>query len=413
VKGPPLPWARWLPASREGKTGFIDRDGRWMIAPQYDCAWRFPEGEDRALVATGDGVGYIEPSGRVVIPPAPYAGRDSFSEGRALFFQYEEGHPLVSGFVDTDGRVVTRMQVEDLGRVHHGLATFTVLHPESKRWWLREPDRATGFVDRDGDVVIPPRFRAAESFGDEGLAAACEEQCGFIDARGRWAIAPEYDMVKPFEFGVALVTRHGKSGFVTTSGFATIPLQFDQLSPFSDGLAWAVLGAESGQIDRTGHFVPALLDSERLLSHGRYSDGLIGTMFPTPRGFREGYVDRDGTVIIPPRLMGMGARFRDGLAPAYDDPQQGYAPLPEPMKEPRLPPLQCGYIDHHGRWIVPPHYGWCGELHDGVAEAEVDHPNGEGWDETTTSMPPSAPVVDYVDASGRVLGRRECSKRWR
>ena len=85
-----------------------------MIAPQYDCAWRFPEGEDRALVATGDGVGYIEPSGRVVIPPAPYAGRDSFSEGRALFFQYEEGHPLVSGFVDTDGRVVTRMQVEEL-----------------------------------------------------------------------------------------------------------------------------------------------------------------------------------------------------------------------------------------------------------------------------------------------------------
>ena len=49
-----------------GKYGFIDGSGRVRIGPQFDGALPFTEG--LAAVRLGDKWGFIDPSGKVVVP---------------------------------------------------------------------------------------------------------------------------------------------------------------------------------------------------------------------------------------------------------------------------------------------------------------------------------------------------------
>ena len=54
-------------AREETGYGYVDRENRWVIAPQYTWADDFKEG--RAVVETADGMGVIDRKGEVVIEP--------------------------------------------------------------------------------------------------------------------------------------------------------------------------------------------------------------------------------------------------------------------------------------------------------------------------------------------------------
>lgn len=56
----------------DGKYGFIDRTGKMVIPPKFDCAYGFDRG--RALVSfgeseSGDNSGIIDRTGRFIVPP--------------------------------------------------------------------------------------------------------------------------------------------------------------------------------------------------------------------------------------------------------------------------------------------------------------------------------------------------------
>jgi WG containing repeat len=127
------------------RTGFIDRDGRMAIAPQYDwdpnCSWRFSEG--LRPVAQGGKWGYIDRRGAWVITPQ-FDEAWGFSEGLAAVKRGE-----LWGFVDRGGKLVIppRYFRVDNGFVD-GLAYVTVRQPKS---WNKELfDFSEGFIDRQG-----------------------------------------------------------------------------------------------------------------------------------------------------------------------------------------------------------------------------------------------------------------------
>jgi len=331
-----------------------------MIPPQFDCAWPFPKGEDRAMVAVGEQIAFIDPTGAVVFR-SRYIAMDPFSEGRAVFVDltdHQAHGDWTWGFLDRSGREVTRAHVDRLGPLLHGLAVFAV---------RREGGNVSGYVDADGGVVIPPRFRTAYNFDERGLAAVCEERCGFIDVRGAWALPPRFDWTMPFEDGIARVGRNGGDAFIDQAG-VELPPTDERIAgrPYSEGV-----------------------EPRRDLAAGF---GLVG------------YVDRQGTIVIPPRFFEAG-HFHDGIAPAAEplEPSSLESGEARPHAWPKW-----GYIDRKGDWVVPPRYGLCLDVHDHVGRAWRDFPEGEA----TSRSPPDAPVADYIDPSGGVIGRLECAKRW-
>lgn len=124
-----------------------------------------------------------------------------------------------------------------------------------------------GFIDGEGNVVIPPKYEVAEDFS-EGLALVAEygwgRAYGFINTRGEVVIPPleGITVLGAFHEGLCVVEVDGKSGYIDKTGAMAIAPQFDAAYDFKHGVALVSSNAESddhwGFIDNTGMVIVPL-----------------------------------------------------------------------------------------------------------------------------------------------------------
>ena len=109
-----------------------------------------------------------------------------------------------------------------------------------------------GYIDETGKFVIPLKFDEAHAFR-EGLAGArIGDQFGFIDKTGAFVIQPRFDHVEHFSEGIAAVLLDGRWGYINQQGDYVAEPQFTRVWPFTDGMAPVVGKGRSGYIDNTG-----------------------------------------------------------------------------------------------------------------------------------------------------------------
>ncbi len=244
------------PVARGEKHGYIDKTGRLVIPFIFDAAEDFSEG--LAAVEVKDRWGYIDKTGKFVIPPR-FRLAFPFVSGRALVVvrQYPTGtytmHKL--GYIDSSGKVAIQLKEALDSRSLH------VIHQElffADGLVSVEQNNKFGFMDKTGKPVIPARYDDAGPFS-EGLAAVkIGGQYGYIDRSGKMVIPPRFKEAASFAEGLAAVTLNGsQGGFIDTSGKLVIKEEeFEGGGGFSEGLA-AVKGKNHkyGFIDKTGNFV--------------------------------------------------------------------------------------------------------------------------------------------------------------
>jgi hypothetical protein len=200
-----------------GKRGFVDKYFQFVIQPQFDFAFEFSEG--RGEVTIGHKSGFIDHAGKVVVP-----------------LKYDMVWPFQDG----------------LARVRNDIPNGTVSTMEGEQWAYRYQ---YGFVDREGNEVIPLQFEEAGYFS-EGYAMVVPANFklfGIIDKLGRFVHVPAFEDGGEFHDGLARACLHGKCGYVDTSGTWVIPPSFISARDFWHGLAsvnWTE--GEFGYIDRTG-----------------------------------------------------------------------------------------------------------------------------------------------------------------
>ncbi len=146
--------AREPPSEDQGPLwGYIDREGEFVIAPQFDKAHPFSDGL-AAVQRTDHVYGYIDARGEFVPEIEVISGSTPpFTEGVAPAL---DDHDKV-GFVDKQGNWVIPPRFDFAGSFSEGLASVEV-------------DGLYGYIDHSGSFVIPPRFLRAFWFS-EGLAA--------------------------------------------------------------------------------------------------------------------------------------------------------------------------------------------------------------------------------------------------
>ncbi|MBX9667097.1 MAG: WG repeat-containing protein [Candidatus Obscuribacterales bacterium] len=92
-----------------------------------------------------------------------------------------------------------------------------------------------GFINPNGEVVVPFRYDEAKSFS-EGLAAVkVGSKWGFLDKKGRIVIEPKFDSVDFFREGLAAVRVKQQFGFIDMRGNFVVKPQFDCALHFSCG----------------------------------------------------------------------------------------------------------------------------------------------------------------------------------
>lgn len=120
--------------SIDGKWGLINKAGEIVVAPQFDMMYDPSSG--RVTVWRGDRGGFIDMSGKVVIP-CKYRFVRPFSEGLTpARREYRSG----VGYIDMDGRGVIPAKFEKGLDFDGGLA------------WV-ETDKTVGYCDTEGKMV--------------------------------------------------------------------------------------------------------------------------------------------------------------------------------------------------------------------------------------------------------------------
>jgi WG containing repeat len=236
--------------------GFVDKSGRFVIAPRFREAKDFSEGS--APVRFGEKWGYVGKKGELVIL-ARFDDADGFSEGLALVRLGER-----YAFINRKGEVEIRPSADEAGDFREGLAWVAFAKPEDpvgtegvRPSFGRLPRRKSkaGYIDKSGRVVIEAQFDGACDFS-EGLA--CVEvggKMGYIDLKGRIVIAPQFEIAQDFSEGLAVVTKDGYYGYTDKEGRVVIEPQFTWAGQFSGGLAHVMVGDKMGYVDQHGSYV--------------------------------------------------------------------------------------------------------------------------------------------------------------
>ena len=144
------------------QTGFIDTSGQWYISAQFQSAGNFVDGLAWAMWQQDDSAaehgftikgGYIDKEGVYVIPPEYDFGWD-FSEGYAtVWVRSEDKQHKIWKVIDKEGNVVLdNLSYRNVGALDDGLIP------------IQDEDMGWGFMNIKGEVIIPPQYAGINHF---------------------------------------------------------------------------------------------------------------------------------------------------------------------------------------------------------------------------------------------------------
>lgn len=301
---------------KDYKYGYIDFNGNEVIPCQYDYAQTFHEG--RAVVGMGQELskqkyGYIDTEGKP-ITPIQYSSMNSFKNGYALVRLNDR-----SFYIDRDGNEADSLTAVRAQRNSDAPRQFShrIHTGEYYPNGIEKTRYEVGFVDKDGNVLVPLGKYSYTMPFSEGLAAvgfasnddieSGEGSLGFINEKGEMVIETRFDWhnaysiddyyfdFRPglFHEGLAPVFKDNKMGYIDKNGKTVIPFNFEYGYPFSEGLA-AVMYANMrkwGFIDHEGKEV------------FRYNFDKVGDfkhgIAPVEWNYKLGFINKEGEIIIP------------------------------------------------------------------------------------------------------------------
>ncbi len=167
--------------------GMLDLHGKEVVPAEFAELAHFRQG---LAAATKEGAlyGYIDKTGKWVIAPAFTAAHSFTPDGTAWAKgKGSDGTPLY-GRIDKSGKWVVQPKFAEIS----GTAA-------------KLPGGAWGYVDKAGAWTIEPQFQEADFFSN-GYAVASKDGklFGLIDEKGKWLVEPKYIQAYSFtNMGVA------------------------------------------------------------------------------------------------------------------------------------------------------------------------------------------------------------------
>ncbi|WP_022821644.1 WG repeat-containing protein [Hymenobacter norwichensis] len=329
---------------RDGRIGYLDRQGREAIGPRYADVYGEKFAGDLAATAEREfswGVvqvlddslrrGVIDTTGRVVVP---------FRRWLAL------SEPDGAGFMRAQGRTAAGDTLTQFFRPD-GRPAFRATFTAATDFWqgraVVRRGRFYGLINRRGQLVVPCRYEAlyfpeprTNLFDAEPEPIAVQNSlCEFVSSYSSFE-RPELVDTLYMQFW-----HQGKSGFVERRrGRQIVPPRYHVVEGFRNGFAWVRRDTQDYLLDRRGREITAahpdsyFWDWQR--SNGRQTHFLLTT--ESRQGFSDTWMLTDtlGRVLIPPQSRGLFPRevTGGGLVIVYTD-------------------AEWGLMGAGGQWVLP------------------------------------------------------------
>ena len=190
-----------------------------------------------------------------------------------------------------------------------------------------------GFVDKDLNWRIPPRFTDCKNFAEGVAAVKIDDAWGFIDRNGKVVIGPRFQSASIFSEGlceVSISTDKGiKSGFIDHSGNFEIAPKFERLYAHLEKKA----NLENGELVSDG--LEVTMDGRPLIEYLPAFSVFKSGIAPVSVRGRIGFIDHSGKFVIEPKYV-YASSFSEGLAIVSNDAKQKF-----------------GFIDNKGKVAIP------------------------------------------------------------
>ena len=220
----------------DGRSGFVDLEGRFVVNPYLNDARSFREDVAR-VKTTGWRWGLMGRDGDIVVEPE-WGGLSDFSGGRARF--ENDG---AYGFIDATGAEVIPAVYDDARDFRGGRAAVR----QGQRWF---------YIDAsDTRLMGSTTFISAGDFGDGLAPVRTENLWEYVDESGARRIDPQFEEARAFVDGRAAVKLDGRWTFIDPDGRQLAAPSYDEVDDFDGGLARVVTDEKTGYIDRDGKAV--------------------------------------------------------------------------------------------------------------------------------------------------------------
>ncbi len=257
------------------------------------------------------------------------------------------------GYIDASGRIVIPPQFDQA--FTHFIGRYTVAS--------RPGEYLKGYIDRSGNWHIEPKYAVAYPFREGAAVVATENGWGLINEQDEFIVEPIHDRTQGFENGVAaigtetLTSRLHRRGADVGSTFDWI--YFDRTGrviPEGEALRLRTengaacshptlrpkqIGGRYGIVNESGEvIVKPTFDCIREFAHG---------LAPAQSNGKWGYIDKSGSYVIQPRFDSARAFEHDEKVAIV-------------KKDGKF-----GMIDVAGSWVVQPTVDWGGEIAHGLS----------------------------------------------
>lgn len=293
-----------LSVKKDGKYGFVDQTGKVVIPTIYDFSNQSFSG---GLAAVGTGKdysnakwGFVNKSGQLVVPMI-YDSVSWFSEGLSVVEQNGK-----CGYIDQTGKVVIPLVYDYASWFNEGVAVV-----DTGTW----PNAKCGLIDTTGRLVLPMEYDYLYDFGGEALTAYKDGKLGFIDRTGK-VVVPFFSSENLIEADtghcvvsegrIALYDSNDKTYYIDLTG-KTVGGTYDFGREFSDGLAYVAQNGKSGFIDTNGNIafyldVPAGYEVWVSSMYGPWfvnGTAIVATGTDDYSDELWGVVDKQGNMVLP------------------------------------------------------------------------------------------------------------------
>lgn len=278
----------------------IDLNGKELTTREFDKPGYFFEG--MASFKENDRMGFVDSTGKIRIAPA-YLGASYFSEGLVCVMPYDAESEKY-GFINKDGDVVIPYQYKQAGftSFQNGLARVKI-------------GGKAALINQKGEVEVQTNFSTVSGFS-EGLLMVAQGKSfndfGYADFHGNFVIKGPYYSVKPFEKGVAVVSKSSnEQGLIDITGKVIIPLEYETVynNLVESNYIGTVKGREWEYFTKEG--LPFTEANVSWIGSANYTE-----LMPYKDADTEkyGFLNRDGEVVIPATFRTAKEFSKDGLA---------------------------------------------------------------------------------------------------
>jgi len=279
-------------------------------------------------------------------------------------------------------------------------------------------DGIYGYMDKNGNVIIKPKFWYADEFS-EGLARAMttygpgsgyfntkgevaipfngnlwgysdfkngtaivqlhDDTYTYIDKTGKQLSNKTYDDAKSFSEGYAPVEIDGKWGLIDNKFNMVLDCQYEDLGEVCDGFIAARKQGKSGLINTKGEVVVDF----KYDSIETFSEGLVCACI----NGKCGYINKKGEVAVDFKYNQIGGAFSENLAAVHVDYGLGFintkgeVVIPGQFKDvfgdfsEGVAVVQSynglwGAINNKGEYVIDPKYGFLEDCKNGLMVAE-------------------------------------------